>query len=98
MQPSYTKIIQSGLSLLGNSTHNKGLAFTWQERKELNLHGLLPPCYRDLETQSQQVLHNINRMKDNLNKYMYFMGILDSNEKLFFKTLSDNLQLLMPIV
>merc|ERR1719245_1856421 len=94
----YIKTVQIGRELLQNSVYNKGLAFTFQERREFNLHGLLPAVYRTLDTQSRQIMSNIERMKDPLDQYVFFMNILDTNAKLFYRTLCENLPTLMPIV
>jgi len=94
----YIKTVQIGRELLNNAVYNKGLAFTFQERREFNLHGLMPAVYRTLDTQSKQIMANIRRMKDPLDQYVFFMTILDSNAKLFFRTLCENLPTLMPIV
>merc|ERR1719245_127337 len=94
----YIKTVQIGRELLQNSVYNKGLAFTFQERREFNLHGLLPAVYRTLDTQSRQILANMARMQDPLDQYVFFMNILDTNAKLFYHTLCENLPTLMPIV
>jgi len=94
----YVKTVQIGSELLRNAAFNKGLAFTFQERREYNLHGLLPPIYRDLRVQSKQLMANIDRMKDPLDQYVLLMNILATNEKLFYHTLCNNLARLMPIV
>lgn len=93
----FTKTIQVGKQLLHNATHNKGLAFTYQERRHYHLHGLLPPVYLDLDTQAKQIMANINRMKDPLDQNMFLMNILDTSSKLFYRTLCENLPTLMPI-
>eukprot|EP00494_Astrolonche_serrata_P024883 UN25143 len=51
-----------------------------------------------LKEQAHQVMWNINRKKEPLDKYQYLMGILDSNEKLFYNVLINNVFDLMPIV
>eukprot|EP00486_Rosalina_sp_Unknown_P003140 CAMPEP_0201573420 /NCGR_PEP_ID=MMETSP0190_2-20130828/17277_1 /ASSEMBLY_ACC=CAM_ASM_000263 /TAXON_ID=37353 /ORGANISM="Rosalina sp." /LENGTH=752 /DNA_ID=CAMNT_0048000395 /DNA_START=176 /DNA_END=2434 /DNA_ORIENTATION=- len=94
----YVKSVQIGLQLLRNPQFNKGLAFNFQERREFNLHGLLPATYRTLDIQSKQIMNNIDRMKDPLDQYVFFMNILDTNQKLFYRTLCENLPVLMPIV
>jgi len=94
----YIKTVQIGRELLNNAQYNKGLAFTFQERREFNLHGLMPAVYRTLDTQSRQIMANITRMKDPLDQYVFFMNILDTNAKLFYRTLCENLPALMPIV
>ena len=40
----------------------------------------------------------VNRFENKLNQYMYMIDLLDRNERLFYKLLSENVQQLMPIV
>ena len=91
------KTIEIGKELLHNASHNKGLAFTFQERRHYHLHGLLPPVYCSLDTQAKQIMNNINRMKDPLDQHMFLMNILDTSRKLFYRVLCENLPTLMPI-
>ena len=94
----YVKTVQIGQQLLQNAEFNKGLAFTFQERREFNLHGLLPAVYRDLDTQAKQIMSNMTRMQDPLDQYVFFMNLLDTNSKLFYRVLCENIPVLMPIV
>ena len=43
-------------------------------------------------------MRNLRRYQDPLNQYMYLVDLLDRNEKLFYKLLSENTMELMPIV
>merc|ERR1719150_1150188 len=43
-------------------------------------------------------MNNINRMQDPLDQYVFFMNILDTNQKLFYRVLCENIPVLMPIV
>ena len=40
----------------------------------------------------------MRRYKEPLNQYVYLTDLLDRNERLFYKLLSENVQELMPIV
>ena len=44
------------------------------------------------------VLSSVRRYEDPLNRYQYMIDLLDRNERLFYKLLSENVQDLMPIV
>lgn len=56
------------------------MAFTLGERQALGIHGLLPPC---IKTQEDQLVHCklcLDRLDDDLNKYLYLMGLLVNND------------------
>jgi malate dehydrogenase (oxaloacetate-decarboxylating)(NADP+) len=79
-------------------TLNKGTAFTEAERDALGLRGLLPPRVFTLEQQTLRALENLRRKPNDLEKYIYMMGLLDRNETLFYRILVDHLAELMPVV
>jgi malate dehydrogenase (oxaloacetate-decarboxylating)(NADP+) len=85
-------------ALLRTPQLNKGLGFTPSERRDLQLHGLLPPVCASQEAQEGRVMWNLNRKHDDLDKYAYLMGVLDANEKLFYSTVLNNIKQCMPIV
>jgi len=94
----WVRQVQTGVHLLHNSQYNKGLAWSEQERTALCLHGLLPARIMTLEEQCNQCMWNISRKEDNLDKYQYLMSVLETNEKLFYNVLINNVFELMPIV
>lgn len=76
----------------------KGLAYSDEERKTLNLQGLLPAAKQDLDLQIKGVVNFINNCQDELSKYIYLRNLKDFNERLFYSTLVQNVELLMPLV
>merc|ERR1719153_346968 len=48
--------------------------------------------------QADLCMRNIEGMKEPLEQYIYLMDLSDRNERLFYKLLSENTELLMPIV
>merc|ERR1719471_1152710 len=76
----------------------KGMAFTLEERQTLGIHGLLPARIKTLDEQAENCMRNLRRYTDPPNQYMYLVDLLDRNEKLFYKLLSENTMELMPIV
>jgi len=87
-----------GVEILHDPSLNKGTAFTAAERDALGLHGLLPPRISTQEQQIQHVMYNVRRKPNNLEKYLYLIGLQDRNERLYYKTLVENLEELSPII
>ena len=88
----------NGLDYLRDPKLFKGMAFSLEERQTLGIHGLLPPRIKTLDEQAENCMRNLRRFQDPLNQYMYMVDLLDRNEKLFYKLLSENTMELMPIV
>ena len=94
----WTRIVQNGIDILRNPKYNKGLAFTKQEREFLRIDGLLPPTVISQDEQVERVMWNLRKLDNDLQKYIYFVGLQGRNEKLFYRTLNDHIEELMPIV
>jgi len=88
----------TGVHLLREPHLNKGMAFTLRERQILGIQGLLPPCVITPEQQMKRVMANFHRWTNDLDKYIYLMSLQDRNEKLFYRALTENVELMMPIV
>jgi len=87
-----------GVALLRDPLLNKGTAFTDKERDLLGLRGLLPAPVRTMEQQAVRILANLRSKPDDLEKYLYLLGLQDRNETLFYRVLVDHLEETMPIV
>uniref|UniRef100_A0A673KTR0 Malic enzyme n=1 Tax=Sinocyclocheilus rhinocerous TaxID=307959 RepID=A0A673KTR0_9TELE len=96
------------LSLCGHNTHWNtthslycgcyGMAFSLEERLQLGIHGLLPPCFLSQDVQVLRFLRNYELKKDDLDRYVFLMGLQDRNEKLFYRVLTSDIERFMPIV
>uniref|UniRef100_A0A8C4XIN0 Malic enzyme n=1 Tax=Falco tinnunculus TaxID=100819 RepID=A0A8C4XIN0_FALTI len=75
-----------------------GMAFTLEERQQLNIHGLLPPCFLGQDAQVYGILKNFERLTSDLDRYILLMSLQDRNEKLFYKVLTSDIERFMPIV
>merc|ERR1712025_1288103 len=64
----------------------------------LGIHGLLPPRVKTQAEQVDHCLRNVRRYTDPLDQYIYMMDLLERNERLFYKLLSENTEELMPVV
>ncbi|CAG5131474.1 unnamed protein product, partial [Candidula unifasciata] len=87
-----------GIDLLRDPILNKGMAFTLKERQLLGIHGLLPPAILDQDNQVYQVMQNFFRWENDLDRFIYMIGLQDRSEKLFYRVISENIELMMPII
>ena len=87
-----------GVALLYNPLLNKGTAFSSQERRLLNLEGLLPPHISTLAEQKMKVLSTVRSLDTDMAKYIYLMSLQDRNETLFYRLIIDEIEEFMPII
>jgi malate dehydrogenase (oxaloacetate-decarboxylating)(NADP+) len=93
-----TKLLVSGVDLLHDPILNKGIAFTEQERDVLGLRGLLPPRVSSQEEQISRALENLRAKPSDLERYIFMIALQDRDETLFYRTVLDHLEELMPII
>jgi len=93
-----TLLFPKGIELLHNPLLNKGTAFTAEERKELQLEGLLPPFVMSQEEQKIKVLAGVRVQTTDLDKYIYLTSLQDRNEALFYRLVIDEIDEFMPII
>ncbi|XP_014813749.1 PREDICTED: NADP-dependent malic enzyme, mitochondrial [Calidris pugnax] len=87
-----------GYDITRNPHLNKGMAFTLEERLQLGIHGLLPPCFLSQDVQVLRVLKNFENKSNDLDRYIVLMTLQDRNEKLFYRVLTSDIERFMPIV
>jgi malate dehydrogenase (oxaloacetate-decarboxylating)(NADP+) len=87
-----------GSALLFDAATNKSTAFTLEERKRLGLSGLLPAHVSTMAVQQRRVLENIRRKEYEIEKYIALRALQNRNERLFYRTLIDHIDELLPIV
>jgi malate dehydrogenase (oxaloacetate-decarboxylating)(NADP+) len=87
-----------GYSFLYNPRKNKGTAFNKNERQKFGLTGILPDVIESMETQIMRVQGQIENLNRPINKYIYLIGLLDTNETLFFKTIMSDPEKYLPLV
>ncbi|MCH9001849.1 MAG: NAD-dependent malic enzyme [Planctomycetes bacterium] len=92
------KDIPHGFDLLRDPALNKGTAFSEEERSALKLRGLLPPRVFTLQEQELRVLGNYHRKTSNLEKYIFLMSLQNRNEHLFYRTVLNNIEEMLPII
>ena len=79
-----------GMELLHDPRLNKGTGFTAAEREALCLTGLVPEVTETLETQLSRVMEQLAKKATDLDRFIYLMGLLDSNETLFYRMLMSD--------
>lgn len=89
---------QRGYAVTRSPHLNKGLAFTLEERQQLNIHGLLPPSFISQDIQVLRVIKNVERLNSDFDRYLLLMDLQDTNEKLFYRVLMSDIEKFMPIV
>nr|6C7N_A Chain A, Malic enzyme [Sorghum bicolor]6C7N_B Chain B, Malic enzyme [Sorghum bicolor]6C7N_C Chain C, Malic enzyme [Sorghum bicolor]6C7N_D Chain D, Malic enzyme [Sorghum bicolor] len=90
--------VASGYTLLRDPRHNKGLAFTERERDAHYLRGLLPPAVVSQELQIKKFMNNLRQYQLPIQCYMAMMNLQETDERLFYKLLIENVVELLPYV
>lgn len=64
----------------------------------MGLRGLLPYSDSDIETQQHRVMTNLRRKEKDIEKYIYLTALEDRNERLFYRTVIDYFEEIMPLI
>lgn len=88
----------AGNTLLELPLLNKGSAFSEEERRSFNLHGLIPHVTETIEEQSQRSYQQYWAFSSDINKHIYLRNIQDTNETLFYHLIENHLSEMMPII
>jgi malate dehydrogenase (oxaloacetate-decarboxylating)(NADP+) len=91
-------VANRGIELLRDPERNKSTAFTEAEREELGLTGLLPAGVDTEETQIQRALQQIGDKPTDLERYIYLISLLDTNETLLYKVVMSDPARFLPIL
>ena len=93
-----TSVAKRGIDLLRDPQLNKSTAFTAAQREALGLTGLLPAAVDTEETQVQRALQQLGQKPTDLERYIYLIQLLDTDETLFYKLLMSDPARFLPIV
>lgn len=88
----------TGQRLLECPLLNKGSAFSEEERRELDLLGLLPPHVATIEEQLARTYENYCREPTDLERHIFLASLHDRNEVLFYRLLETHIREMSPIV
>jgi malate dehydrogenase (oxaloacetate-decarboxylating) len=87
-----------GREILNDPRLNRGTAFSYSERHELGVTGLVPPAHVTLDQQVARVYAQYQRQPDDLAKNVLLTEIHDRNEVLFYRLLISHLPEMLPVV
>jgi malate dehydrogenase (oxaloacetate-decarboxylating)(NADP+) len=78
------------MDVLHDPQINKSTGFAEAERQALGLVGLVPDVTETIETQLSRVLLQLKNKATDLDRFIYLMNLLDSNQTLFYRTLMSD--------
>jgi malate dehydrogenase (oxaloacetate-decarboxylating)(NADP+) len=87
-----------GYDVIHDAARNKSTAFAREERESLGLRGLLPHKICSMEMQELRALENLRRKAYDIERYIYLVGLMERNERLFYRTVLNNIEELMPLI
>jgi malate dehydrogenase (oxaloacetate-decarboxylating)(NADP+) len=90
MSNSMASSSKRGIDVLRDPRINKSTGYTEAERRALGLVGLVPDVTESIDTQLSRVLLQLKHKATDLDRFIYLMGLLDSNEMLFYHTLMSD--------
>ena len=88
----------AGPMLLETPLLNKGSAFTQQERESFNMTGLLPNITETIEEQTARAYEQLTSFTADIEKHIYLRNIQDTNETLYYRLITENLDEVMPLI
>ena len=95
---AHTLSEKRGVNVLHDPQLNKSTAFTEMERETLGLIGLLPSGVETEEVQVQRVMQHLQAKPTDLERYIYLIGLADTNETLFYKVVMSDPARFLPIL
>lgn len=69
-----------------------------EERSSFNLLGLLPEVVETIEEQAERAWIQYRGFKTEIDKHIYLRNIQDTNETLFYRTVQNHLEEMMPVI
>ena len=79
-----------GIEVLQDPSLNRTTGFTEAEKQSLGIVGLVPDVTESIETQLSRVLLQLTKKATDLDRFIYLMNLLDTNETLFYQTLMSD--------
>ncbi|BBH52198.1 NAD-dependent malic enzyme [Fluviispira sanaruensis] len=93
----YYEVTLKGKQLLLNSFLNKDTAFTYDERSEFKLDGLIPNVIETLDEQVVRVYGQYLKKESDIERNIFLTQLYDRNETLFFRLMQEHLIEMVPV-
>jgi malate dehydrogenase (oxaloacetate-decarboxylating)(NADP+) len=90
--------MKRGLEVLRDKALNRGIAFRREERDRLGVRGLLPHRVATRRQMVERVMVNLERLPRDIDRYMLLSALQERNQGLFYQTLIDNIEHILPII
>src|SRR5260370_29533715 len=87
-----------GIDILHDPVNNKATAFTEAERQALGLVGLVPDVTESEDLQLRRVMQQLGDKTTDVDRYIYLVNLLDTDETLFYRALMSDPARFLPIV
>ncbi|PXW87244.1 malate dehydrogenase (oxaloacetate-decarboxylating)(NADP+) [Nitrosomonas sp. Nm84] len=87
-----------GKALLLDSALTKSTGFTREERERYGLRGLIPYDVASINKQIERVLGSMRCKGTAIEKYIFLNALLERNQRLFYRTMIDHIEEIMPLV
>ena len=90
--------MKRGFGILRDKTRNQSIAFGRDERERLGLRGLLPYRVSTRRQMVDRVMTNLDRVPRDIDRYMLLSALQERNEQLFYRTVIDYIETVMPLI
>ena len=94
----YYDVYLRGRQLLNDPHLNKSAGFPAEERVSLGIHGLVRSGESSMDAQVDRAYEAYEKKQDDLEKYIFLIGLQDRCEVLFYRLVADHLTEMVPIV
>ena len=89
---------KKGFELLRDKSLNQSIAFSRKDRERRGLRGLLPHRLASQKELVARVMTNLERLPRDIDRYMLLSGLQRRNERIFYRTVIDHIQTVMPLI
>ena len=90
--------MKKGFDLLRDKKLYKSIAFTRKERERYGLQGLLPYSVVNQNQMVERFMETLRRLTRDLDRYMLLSALQERNENLFYRTVINNIEEILPII